>query len=62
MMAEHTALPVVGSGKQMQLEHEMGEFLFWIVLVGLPVLLAFGFVFARYLKKSNGTSSHEDGA
>ncbi|WP_268904591.1 hypothetical protein [Brucella tritici] len=40
----------------------MGELLFWIVLVGLPVLLAGGFAYARYMQRTGGTSSGEDGA
>lgn len=40
----------------------MGEFLFWIVLVGLPVLLVGGFGYAHYLKRTGGTTRHEDGA
>lgn len=40
----------------------MGEIFIWIVLIGLPVLLACGFAFARYLKHIGGTTTHEDGA
>jgi|GEM_PF-856041 hypothetical protein len=40
----------------------MGWLLFWIVLLGLPLLLGFGFVFERVLKRMGGRASHEDGA
>ncbi|WP_276313432.1 hypothetical protein [Ochrobactrum sp. POC9] len=40
----------------------MGELLFWIVLVGLPVLLVGGFAFARYLQRIGRASPGEDGA
>lgn len=43
-------------------EGEMGELLFWIVLLGLPTLLIGGFAYAHYLKRTGGTSSGEDGA
>ncbi len=43
-------------------EGEMGELLFWIVLLGLPALLIGGFAYAHYLKRTGGTSSGEDGA
>ncbi|MFB8340146.1 hypothetical protein ACWGNA_08880 [Brucella cytisi] len=41
-------------------EREMGELLFWIVLIGLPVLLISGFAYAHYLKRTGGTSAGED--
>ncbi|MBA8840830.1 hypothetical protein FHW03_004181 [Ochrobactrum sp. RH2CCR150] len=40
----------------------MGELLFWIVLGGLPVLLACGFVYAHYLKRTGDTTSDDDAA
>ncbi|EMG51527.1 hypothetical protein [Brucella pseudogrignonensis] len=40
----------------------MGWLLFWIVLLGLPVLLGFGFAFEKILKRVGKASSHEDGA
>ena len=40
----------------------MGELLFWIVLVGLPVLLVSGFAYAHYLKRIGRASAGEDGA
>lgn len=40
---------------------KMGELLFWIVIAGLPVLLACGFAYSRYLKKTGDTTSEEDG-
>ncbi|WP_280953626.1 hypothetical protein [Falsochrobactrum shanghaiense] len=39
----------------------MGGLFFWIVLVGLPLLLIGGFLYARYLKHTGDTSSSEDG-
>lgn len=41
----------------------MGWLLIWIVLIGLPVVLACGFAYARYLKhsKSKDTPSQQDG-
>lgn len=41
----------------------MGQLLFWIVLIGLPALLACGFAYGHYLKRSKGkdTPSQEDG-
>jgi len=41
---------------------QMGGFLFWIVLIGLPALLVVGFAYAHYLKRTGGTTRHEDGA
>jgi len=43
-------------------EGEMGELLFWIVLLGFPALLIGGFAYAHYLKCTAGTSSGKDGA
>lgn len=43
-------------------EGKLGGFLFWIVLIGLPALLAGGFAYAHYLKRTGGTTRHEDGA
>jgi len=40
----------------------MGEFFFWIVLVGLPMLLGGGFAYAYYLRRTGDINSHEDGA
>ncbi len=40
----------------------MGAFFVWLVLIGLPVLLAVGFLYARYLGKTGGTTAKEDGA
>ncbi|WP_282097870.1 hypothetical protein [Brucella pituitosa] len=40
----------------------MGWLLFWIVLLGLPLLMGVGFAFERVLKRIGNTSSHEDGA
>lgn len=40
----------------------MGWLLFWIVLIGLPVLLCLGFAFEKILKQIGKTSSQEDGA
>lgn len=40
----------------------MGELLFWIVLVGPPLLLVSGFAYAHYLKRTGGTKPGEDGA
>jgi len=40
----------------------MGALFIWVVLLGLPLLVACGFLYARYLGKTGNTSSHEDGA
>lgn len=40
----------------------MGWLLFWIVLLGLPLLLGLGFAFEKILKRIGSTSSNEDGA
>lgn len=40
----------------------MGALLIWIVLPGLPLLLACGFAYAHYLKRTGGINTHEDGA
>ncbi|CAN7545430.1 hypothetical protein [Brucella pituitosa] len=40
----------------------MGWLFFWIVLLGLPLLLGFGFAFEKILKRIGRASSHEDGA